>query len=275
MLFLPLPSPGPQGGLLIGIDDSLLAGLGFDLLGPAGESLQRGTRNPGQLPARLGPLDCQPLPGQLLAQSHMELGFEITGIPLQVAELTCLPGPFLIVKGRVEHEAVSVKMRIGDAIDGPGSEVDELTPDHIAGGPIFVLPLLANPRLHLCFDVGHRFSNRVPKRRQEAFIAGQPIQQRHTFRHMEVEVIPDPPRCLLPQRERLTSLRMLVLTQRLPVLGLNGPTESQPLGPYPLPSTDQLLPLAVVVSSGIVTLRLPGRRAFNNAEHTRIVRRNQ
>ena len=63
-------------------------------------------------------------------------------------------------------------MGVGNTIDGAGGVVFKRSPNHIAGGAIFIRPGFANAGLHFRFKFGHGFLHRLMNDGAQPGIAG-------------------------------------------------------------------------------------------------------
>ena len=183
----------PEFSLAVGIGDAPLRGHLFDQRRPPRKSPQDVLRDAGNLEIVAFALDAEADVLKPVRQPHAECRLEIRRITLQFSELASFPATFRFVISRIEHKTVGMKLRIGDAINGPGSGVDEFRPDHVAGNTVFILALYADAGFHLRFHLSHRLIDGATERRQYVLVAAHGIQQRHRLRHREREIVPHPP----------------------------------------------------------------------------------
>lgn len=81
--------------------------------------------------------------------STSERRFKVRRIGFQIPELTRLPFLFHVVPSGVESVTMRVQMRIGHTVYRTRCEMKELSPNHIARGPVLIRAILSHPCLNL------------------------------------------------------------------------------------------------------------------------------
>ena len=136
----------------------------------ARELLHQFGRDPRQFPTLFRATDRQAQVAQTTGQSRMKHGLKVGSIPLEVSELARLPGLLFLVMVYVEDEAMSMQMRVRQAVDWSRREVDELTPGHVAGQLVLLFASFADSCLHLGFHVPHCAVDCIPERIEQPFV---------------------------------------------------------------------------------------------------------
>jgi len=162
-----------------------------------------------------------------------------------------------IVAG-VDSHGVAMQMRIGQRYpvlgDGTRGAVNELGPDHVAGGPVFVAALGAHPHLHLVFHLLHRFLDRIAERGLNALVLAHLVGKRHRLGSVEREVIGDPPVGLGARRERLAGPRVEVIAQPEIALFVHLAGQAKHLRTAPVPLSRELRGVPKI----IIPVHVPG-----------------
>ena len=166
---------------------------------------------------------------------------------------------------------MGVQLRVGEAVHRPGRGVDELRPDHVARGAVFVLAAHADAGFHLRFDLAHRLIDRAAEGIHDALVAAHGVEQRDRLRHREREIVTHRPLGSRSHRQRLPGPWVEVVAQPLKGEFVHRPFQPEPGRAFAAPGADQFLSFAVIVRRRVVALGVLGTILLRDADHAYIL----
>ena len=149
---------------------------------------------------------------------------------------------------------MSMQLRVWQAVNGPGSGMDELRPYHFPGNAIRVLAIHADARFHFRLDLAHRVVNRPAERLHDALVAAHRVQQRYTLGDTEGEIVADRPLRARPHGQRLSGPGIKIVAQPLEGEFVYRAFQPEPRCGLAAPGTDYFLAFTVVISGRVVFL---------------------
>jgi len=104
-------------------------------------------------------------------------------------------------------------MRIGNAVDWPGDEMNEFRPNHVAGCPVLIRPIFPHPCFNFRFNLLHRLVHRHFEGIQNPLILGELVSDRNGLWTMEVKIIAHRAIAFIPLRQPFVSPRNFIVAQ--------------------------------------------------------------
>jgi hypothetical protein len=181
----------------------------------------------------------------------MKRSLVIFAIPLDVAKLPRLPFVLYGIMGGIERVTVGMEMRIRPTFHRSGGEMDELTPYHVSGLPVFLGIVDPDTSFHLAFNLAHGFSHGFSECAQNTFIASQGMDYGNTLRTVEIEIISHPAMVIGSGGQSIVGIRALIIAQSLEGFLIHPAFQSQKISAFALPLANNLLFLSVIFPQSI------------------------